>query len=40
MKNKSDRKSFFENYMTYRLFTTLVALVIFIVIALYKLLFN
>ena len=40
MKNKSDKKSFFENYMSYRLFTALAALVIFIVIALYEMLFN
>jgi hypothetical protein len=40
MKNESDKKSFFENYFTYKLFTALAALVIFIIIALYEMLFN
>jgi hypothetical protein len=40
MKNESDKKVFFENYFTYKIFTALVAIVIFIIIALYEMLLN
>lgn len=40
MKNESDKKSFFENYFTYRLFKLYVVIIIFIITLVYQKLFN